>query len=288
MTALVLSGGGLSAITAIGVLEALTELNISVDLVVGSSAGALVGALYASGLSPERLGYLAKSVSKRYFRVSWSRLAWQLLGHRKLPVSLTRIDPLFSLTDHWLRERSFVTTVVPLWVTATDLVERQTVVFGPSGAPFDGHLAELLAIARIPRTVDLATAVRASTAVPGLFFPVLMDGRVLVDGGIGDDFPVDVAVLAGADRVIGVWIDEPTPWLDPKISAPNLLYQSLATMIRQMSMVRAAVVAGQVAQVVLRIPMEVGMTGFGRIPHLIRLGYARAMAEREALSVLVA
>ncbi len=289
MAALVLSGGGISAVAAIGVLEALNELQIPIDLIAGSSAGALIGALYAAGMDLSRLRALALSASRHLFRISWGHLAWSLVRHRQMPLNLAEPEPLWQLTDPWLKGRSFQTTRMPLWITATDLVARQVCVLGPEAPPFDLILAKTLGVSRVLEPVDLATAVRASTAVPGLFPPVPLGPRILVDGGIGDDYPVDVAVMAGATRVMGVWIDEPTPWpVSPRLSGLTLGYQSLAVMIRQLTEVRQRAVRPPVSPVTLRIPMEAGMMAFPAIARLIDAGYAKAMAERAALAALVA
>ena len=289
MTALVLSGGGISAVAAIGVLEALVELQIPIDVIVGNSAGGLIGALYASGAQLVELQELAKSASRRLFRVPWMRLALQSVRWFRLPLHLVDAERMWALTDPWLKDRSFESTEIPLWVTATDLVHREVVAFGPTRAPFDAVLAKSLIVAREDVPVDVGTAVRASTATPGLFVPVRLGDRILVDGGIGDDFPVDIAVMAGAKRIIGVWVDEPTPWPMAKgITAPGILYQSLAVMIRQLSQVRQAATLADVRLVTIRIPMEVGMTGFRAVPQLIDQGYTYAMSQRATLSALVA
>jgi NTE family protein len=288
MTALVLSGGGLSAVAEIGALQALEELHIPIDMIVGTSAGALIGALYASGMDAEGMQTMAASQPRQMFSVPWLQLALRTLRRRRLPLFLVDADRLWALTDPWLKGRSFQSTRIPLWVTATDLVQRHVVVFGPPESWFDETLATSLSVAKAPEPVDVAVAVRASTAVPGLFSPVRIADRILVDGGIGDDFPVDIAIMAGADRVIGVWIDEPTPWPVHHLSASGLIYQSMAVMIRQLSQVRQTVAVAPASKVIIRIPIEGSMTSLAAISRMMELGYRRTLDQRSDLFRLVA
>ncbi len=289
MTGLVLSGGGLWAAAQIGVLRALEEMGIEADFVVGTSAGAVVGALYACGLAPDAIGELACQIDPHLFRVPWPRLLWNALRSRRLPTHVITVDHLFSPVEPWLRNRSFGSAVRPLLITATDLVHRQVVAWGPPSIRFDEGLGARTGTILFAQEVDLWTAVRASTAFPGLFAPVRLADRILVDGGVGDDFPVDVAILAGADRVIGVWIDEPLTWHPPRrdIHAASLLYQSLAVMIRQLSTVRPALVPPR-PQVIIRIPMDAARRAVSEIPRLIDTGYRCALERRTALQALVA
>lgn len=289
MTGLVLSGGGIWATGAIGVLAALKELGVRPGMIVGSSAGALIGALYAAGVEPDAIARMAGRMRPGMVRVPWAQLAWEFIGRWRLPDHVLDSRKLWAAVDAALGTRGFDETVCPLWVTATDLVHRRLVVWGPSGAPFAGEEAGALGIVRSGRPVSLATAVRASTAVPGLFAPVRFEDAVLVDGGVADDYPVDVAAFAGADRLIGVWIDEPSEWrpAGPHVSAPTVLYESLAVMIQQLSLLRQRA-RPALARVDIRIPITVAATDVRAIPDLIADGYLRAMARASDLVSLVA
>jgi NTE family protein len=289
MTGLVLSGGGIWSTGAIGVLAALKELGVRPGIVVGSSAGALIGALYAAGVEPEAIAQMAGRMRRGWVRVPWARLAWDLVGRWRLPGSLLDGERLWAEVDSVLGARGFDDTICPLWVTATDLIHRCLVVWGPDDAPFAVEEARALGIERAANPVSLATAVRASTAVPGLFAPVRMGDAVLVDGGVADDYPVDVATLAGADRLIGVWIDEPTEWRPQgtHMSAAMVLYESLAVMIQQLSRLRQRA-RPALARVDIRIPITVAAADVRAIPDLIADGYLRAMARASELTSLAA
>ena len=206
-TALVLSGGGARGLAHIGVLRVLDSLGIRPDLVVGTSMGAFIGALYAGGWSARRIDSLVHAVPMaQLFRSydarppaslttlldplsDWSpTLAWES-GERGLrlqspAVREARVNALLTeiLLDADLRAGGdFERLPIPLRVLAARLDTRQAVVLARG---------------------DLARAVRASIAIPVAFTPVRLDGHILVDGGLAENVPVAAARAAGATRVI--------------------------------------------------------------------------------------
>ncbi|MCU0618306.1 MAG: patatin-like phospholipase family protein [Gemmatimonadaceae bacterium] len=200
--ALVLPGGGVKGIAHIGVIQILDSLGIRPDLVVGTSMGAIVGALYASGWT----GYEMEALAKRfpvasaiglqtYFRTPRSLgtaptlLRWEQ-GARGLTLDLgaadeTRVNNLVSalmLRGNLLARGDFDRLPIPFRAVATDLVTGKRVVLGRG---------------------DLARAVRTSFAIPLVFQPLAdSSGHPLVDGGIAENVPVDVARGLGARRVL--------------------------------------------------------------------------------------
>lgn len=204
--ALVLSGGGAKGCAHVGVLKALEQFNIPVDMIVGTSMGALIGGLYCIGYSadqidsllqeqdweqllfdkqnPEKTSLSQRRLSNRYFYAmtveNWQTMRFSSQGL----VKGNNLNNLFAqLTMGFHDSVSFDSLPIPFTCVATDLVHDQQVNF---------------------RSGKLATAMRASMAVPGVFSPVIMDGMVLVDGGMKDNFPVDLARQQGADIIIGV------------------------------------------------------------------------------------
>ena len=191
-----LGAGGAKGIAHIAMLEALDELRIVPHRVAGCSIGAVMGALYASGLSPlemkEKLAHLAitKSdtlrgvVANRKIR-KWMRMIDADFQNSGLIESTSIMAQLFE--DQ--QGATFEELVVPLTVVATDFWERRTVVLdsGP-----------------------LQPAVQASMALPGLFSPVELGGRVLIDGGTVNPVPYDV-LTDSCDLVIAVDINGPSP-----------------------------------------------------------------------------
>ncbi len=223
-----LSGGGARGIAHVGVLKALEELQVPVDYVAGTSMGSIVGGLYAIGNSPDELEQLVHGIdwdaafadSAGPDQISWrdklERRRYNLplefglgsdrgvapsgiiAGHN-LQLILRRLTGAVSTTE-------FDQLAIPFRAVATD-IQR--------GEPY--------AIER----GDLATAIRASMAVPLAFDPVELDGRVLVDGGVLNNLPVDVARDMGADLVIGVNIASPLGDISADSSFINVTYQSI-------------------------------------------------------------
>jgi predicted acylesterase/phospholipase RssA len=208
-TALVLSGGGTKGLTHLGVLQVLDSLGIVPDLVVGTSMGAIIGALYASGESPasvrRRLGEIPLDALIRSYEPTISAslgglkpaLVWQKEpAHWVLQTGAVREAELnaalsqLMLRANVLARGDFDSLPIPFRAVATDLDSRATVPIGRG---------------------DLARAMRASMSIPLLLRPVVIDGRTLVDGGLSSNVPVGVARAMGAERVIVSRVLSPKP-----------------------------------------------------------------------------
>jgi NTE family protein len=170
--ALALGGGGLRGYAHVGVLRALEEAGIRPDIVVGTSAGALVGAAYASGLTPDEIEAAAFTV-----KVS-SLIDWTLSSS-----GLMRGDHLASWVDK---------------MTAGTPIERFPVRFGAVATDLQSGRAVLI------DRGSAGSAIRASAAVPGVTVPVAYNAGHLVDGGVASLVPVRFARAMGADIVIAV------------------------------------------------------------------------------------
>jgi NTE family protein len=198
--ALVLSGGGAKGLAHIGVLQVLDSLGIRPDLVVGTSMGSIVGAMYASGMTPHQMETQAtelglsrilarntprtpRSLGERRPLVVWEPGAGGFrtsdAGARQAAVSAALNQVL--LRGNLTARGNFDSLPIPYRAVATDLRTRGEVVL--SGG-------------------DLARAVRASMAVPLVFDPERIEGRDLIDGGLAANVPVNAARRAGAQQVI--------------------------------------------------------------------------------------
>jgi len=185
---LVLGAGSARGLAHIGVLQVLREEGVPFDFIVGSSMGAMVGAIYASGadlyILDKMLDYMNTGLM---IDVQIPRFGF---------VAGKRIDSFLTLLT---KNKSFAQLNPPLMVVATDLMSGQRVIFD------QGSVTE---------------AVRASISIPGVFTPVRKDDMVLVDGGVIDRLPVEVARVRGADIVIAVDV---TFGPDKKVSIKNTI-----------------------------------------------------------------
>ena len=169
-----LGGGGARGLAHIGVMKVLEEHGIYPDVLAGTSMGALVGALYASGL---RAGDI-----ERALRLDLRRLA--MLADVRLSLSgLVQGKRVTSALKAFLGDLDFSDLKIPFACVATDIVHGQQIVI---------------------RTGPVITAVRASISVPGIFTPVKVRGRYLVDGGLVNMVPVSACRDMGAEYVVGV------------------------------------------------------------------------------------
>jgi len=205
---LVLGGGGVRGFSHIGVLKVLEEEGIDIDLIVGTSAGALIGGAYASGQAPDEIeskidAYLQspefddsrmKSIGLSFTQEEKNILkkAQQFIMNRVLFVqaffkpSILPSHDFLSLMNYFLPDLDIKETRIPLHVVSTDLISGKKIVFS------EGSLRKV---------------VLASCAVPGAVEPVRYGDWLLADGGITSLVPVHAAREAGADVVIAVTVD---------------------------------------------------------------------------------
>jgi NTE family protein len=169
---LALGGGFARGIVHIGVLKVLEEENIPVRCVAGTSVGALIGAAYCSGVTPDELVQIAG-------RVRFRDLARWTISRLGFATNLRMLTFLSKI----LKVQTFEELRIPLAVTATDFVSGAGVVF---------------------RSGPLADPVRASCAYPGVFLPVTVNGRLMVDGMLAHSLPSQPVRDMGAERVIAV------------------------------------------------------------------------------------
>ncbi|XVJ70947.1 MAG: patatin [Rhizobacter sp.] len=232
---LVLSGGGARGLAHVGVLKVLEREGIPIDAIAGTSMGAIIGGLYASGMSAQQLE--AVLLKLQWDRVFAARVERPFLSQRRkeedfeissilelgvrdgelrLPLGAISGRGLESLLRHYTLRVSqvnrFDALPIPFRAVATDMETGQAVVMA------DG---------------DLALAMRSSMSVPGVFAPTERDGRILGDGGLVNNLPVDVARAMGVDVVIAVNIGTPLSPRDTLGSAPGLTAQMLNILTEQ-------------------------------------------------------
>jgi NTE family protein len=278
---LVLGGGGAKGGAHIGVLKVLEELRVPIDFIVGTSVGAVMGGLYASGISPENLEAAVRSLNWQDLltdRAPRRRLTFRRRqddenipsrfevgfnhGDFQLPPGLITgqnvENTLRTLALPVARVHSFERLPIPFKAVATDIVTGEMVVLD---------------------TGDLATAIRASMSLPGAFAPVEVDGRLLVDGAVVRNLPVDVVREMGADVVIAVDLSATLRVRDQISTAIDVSSQvgTIATMANTRPQ-RESLVPGM--DVLLVPPVgDVQVAEFRRLPETIVRGeqIARAM-----------
>lgn len=227
--ALALSGGGARGIAHVGVLRALEDNGLRPDAIAGTSVGAVMGALYATGIDGERLEGIVSSFD-------WESLFSGRPERRLVPVTqrLDDLPALFSLGfEDWkvrlpsaaladYRINRFLTSHLagPGFRAENDF-DRLPISFRAVAAALDNGERVVLDHG------DLARAVRASMSLPVLLVPVEWDGRLLVDGGVADNLSVGVARALGGDVVLAV--DVSSPPLEPS------QYQSLTGVASQLT-----------------------------------------------------
>lgn len=208
---LVLSGGGSKAGAHIGVLKALEELRVPVDCIAGTSAGAIIGGLYAAGLSPQDIETVVAGID-------WLELLDDRPSRVALPFRRKR-DSFSYLVDFRPGFKDGRIAIPAGLIQGQEVVQFLRRQLGAANSVED--FAQLPTPIRVVATDlqtgkavslergDLARAVRASLSIPVLFAPVEWEGRLLIDGGPANNLPVDVARAMGADVVIAVDITSP-------------------------------------------------------------------------------
>jgi NTE family protein len=194
---LALGGGAARGFAHIGVIQALEENGLMPDLVVGTSAGSVVAALFASGKNGRELATIADAMDETAFA------DWSYPGR-----GLIRGEALAKFVRDKTNHRDIEQMKIPLGIVATDLDSGQSILF---------------------QRGDTGTAVRASSAVPAVFQPVKIGAREYVDGGLSAPIPVHHARQMGAEFVIAVDISA-VPEGNPTGDAARMLLQTFAIM----------------------------------------------------------
>lgn len=222
---LVLSGGGAKGLAHIGALKVIEESGVKIDYIGGSSMGAIIGALYAAGYSAHQLDSIFEGTNfnlliqdelprdvKTFYEKSDSEKYAITLPFDDFTVSfpsaLSRGQNVYNLmsklTLHLKDENDFSKLPIPFFTVATDVETGEEVILDK------GHLPQ---------------AISASAAIPSLFSPVDIDGRLLTDGGVVNNYPVEELRRRGADIIIGVDVQDTLAVREDLQSAFSILTQ---------------------------------------------------------------
>ncbi|WP_299337546.1 patatin-like phospholipase family protein [uncultured Psychroserpens sp.] len=222
---LVLSGGGAKGFAHIGVLKVIDSLGVKIDYVAGTSMGAIVGSLYASGYSGKQLDSIFRSLdfdkvindnlprsSKTFYeRDNTEKYAIALPFNNfklKLPSALSRGQNVFNLlsrlTLHVNEIDDFEQLPIPFFCIATNVETGEQVVLDSGSLPL---------------------SITASGAFPSLFQPVNINNQLLIDGGVVNNYPIDELRAKGMDIIIGVDVQDDLASREDMTSAPDVLLQ---------------------------------------------------------------
>src|SRR5580693_6992076 len=235
---LALSGGFARGIAHIGVLRVLREAGIHVDVVAGTSVGALIGSAFCAGTPLEEMERIGAATSFTDFG-RWTPSWLGLATNQRLETYLERFTPV----------KTFEELAIPLAIAATDISAGVTVYYtrGPLGPPL-----------------------RGSCAYPGLFVPIQFEDRTLVDGFLTSPVPVEGVALLGVDIVIAVYL-EPSS-LEPPRTFTDVLSRSFNIIQRH-----ADLAWRQQADVIIEPDMRTFLwDDFTRTPELVAAGEAAA------------
>ncbi|AHI76008.1 surface antigen variable number repeat family protein [Burkholderia thailandensis USAMRU Malaysia  len=232
---LVLSGGGARGYAHLGVLKVLEANRIPVDCIAATSMGAVVGGLYATGMT-------AQEMQRRLSQVNLADIAFDVTERADLPQKKREDERLYidSLTIGF-DSKGFKAPVGLVQGNRLQALLANWTAAVPTNQPFDRLPIPFRAIATDLQTGQkvmldhgsLPLAIRASMALPGLFSPAEIDGRALVDGGLVGNLPVDAARRMGADIVIAVDIGSPLRPLNALASPADVMQQMIGILIRQ-------------------------------------------------------
>ena len=272
---LVLSGGAARGLAHIGVLKALEEQGVKIDAIAGTSMGAVIGGLYASGYKVEELEKLARTIDwqqalsdapprkdvpfrrkqdDRDFLVK-QKISFRDDGSLGLPLGVIQGQNLAllleSLLAHTSDTRDFDKLPIPFRAVATDIASGEKVVFSR------GHLPQVI---------------RASMSIPAVFAPVELDGRLLVDGGMVDNIPLDIVRQMGVDVAIVVDIGTPLRNRKQLGTVVDVLNQSITLMTRRNSEEQLAALHRD--DILIQPPLaSISATDFGRAEEMMEAGY---------------
>lgn len=284
---LVLSGGGAKGIAHIGVIKALEENDIPIDYITGTSMGSIVGGLYAAGYTPEEMVELILSRPFSY----WSTgridpgLTFLLTDEKTTPTSFT--IPL-SLRHDSLSTKSAVPQSIisplPMNFAFMDLFSAYT---AQCGGDFDRLMVPYRCVAsdvaakhkKVLSSGSLGDAIRASMSFPAVFQPTEIDGSLLYDGGIYDNFPVDVMRQTFAPSIM-IGVDVSTAETGPQTS----IIDQLSNMIVQNN--DYSLPAGE--GIKLRIDLnEFGLLDFPKARRIYEIGYRHAMEMMDSIKTRI-
>ncbi|MEN9544364.1 MAG: hypothetical protein RLZZ598_1197, partial [Pseudomonadota bacterium] len=277
---LVLSGGGARGMAHVGVLKVLERERIPVDVIAGTSMGAIIGGLYASGMS-------ATQIETELGKVDWGSLFTNRVERSAL--SQRRKDEDFVVApaiEIGMREGELRLPASTISSRGLELLLRRYTLPVRSITDFDQLPTPFRAVATdmengqalVLAQGDLALAMRSSMSVPGVFAPTEIDGRILGDGGLVNNVPIDVARAMGADIVIVVNIGTPLSKREALGSVVGVTVQMISILTEQ-NVQRSLATLGPKDLLIAPDLGDLTAGDFSRLRDFIKLGELQANAQ---------
>ncbi len=284
---LVLSGGGARGAAHVGVLKVLDEMHVPIDAIAGTSMGAVVGGLYASGMPAVEIERLISSVN--WQDAFQDRPPRAELGFRRkqddrnflVRYALGVRDDGFVLPQGLVQGQKLeqVLRSAALPVAEIHDFDRLPIAFRAVATDLETGEAVVM------HDGDLVTAMRASMSAPGLFAPAQRGGRLLIDGGLVENLPVDIARSMGVDILIVVDVSFPLYARDQLTSPLEVTNQAFAIMIRGRTLEQRSKLTP--SDVIIDPPLgRFTSADFSRVPQALRAGEIAARGMHERLAAL--
>jgi NTE family protein len=283
--ALVLAGGGARGAAHVGVIEVMEELHVPVDFIVGTSMGAIIGGMYASGLSPEEM-------REKLAEIDWEESFNDDPPRRNIPFRQKQDDdrslfkPEFGFgKDGANSPRGLVAGQKLNFILAALLLHTTSVQdFDELPIPFRAIAVDLNSGEVVVQDRgSLPTAIRASMAYPVFFTPVEVGDQLLVDGGVLRNMPVDVAIEMGADRMIAIDVGSPFSGGSETHSAFKVARRTLSVMTREGRKEQEEMLREQDLLIVPDLEGVTAFEDFTAVGTAIERGVDAARANAEAL-----
>lgn len=283
---LVLSGGGARGGAHLGVIKALEELRVPVDVIAGTSIGAAIGGLYASGMTVEELEAFIRGID-------WDAAFLNSVPRRLESFRRKSEDQLFLLDQRPGIDDEGVSLpvgvvqgqVIDTVMARVTLPVAEVVDFDELALPFRAVAGDLeTGEAVILDGGNLGRVIRASMAVPAALTPIEIDGRLLIDGGVAMNLPVEVAHAMGAERVIAVDISEQLMARDELRSIVSVTTQLTNMLTRRGTNEQLALLGDEDILLRPEFEDEYSSVSFARLSETIETGYLLTMANADAFA----
>lgn len=284
-----LSGGGAKGAAHIGVLKYMEEIGIPVDYISGTSMGSIIGGLYALGYSPDEMADLIAGMDWSKYMSNKVDRAFQSVEQRERASNFLFTVP-FGTGEFHEKTGNLLSTLPSGVINGVSLINlfsrlsvgyNDSIDFNTLPIPFACVATDILSgDSVVLRSGNFAKAIRSSMAIPGVFSPVEWNGHLLADGGLVDNFPVDVCLNMGSDIVIGIEL------ADELVCSPD----ALRSLPQQLSQYLSIAVKGNrhTHREMCEIYMHPDITGYNMlsfssdaIDTMVRRGYECAKVHRE-------